>query len=147
MQGHTIAAARRDGASGHCKSRWCVGPFYAKECSYQALCHPRFSTSLAFPHKTHIWQATDASPFFRRQRSQSIHFRSHIFFSSSPLLSSFSTVIHCVRFFSSKCSIQFTTTLIRREYSEGTEIYCARLFRQKVLVSLYRYWFDEKMSL
>ena len=41
----------------------------------------------------------------------------------------------------------FTTTLIRREYSAETEIYCARLFRQKVLVSLYRYWFDEKMSL
>ena len=74
-----------DVLSGHLlsKSRWCVGPFYAKECSYQALCHPRFSTSLAFPHKTHIWQATDASPFFRHsQRSQSIHFRSHIFFSA-----------------------------------------------------------------
>ena len=119
----------------------------------QRNAHIRPFATPVFPRlwHSHIKLTSGRPPMhllFLDVRGHNLFISDHIFFFSSvPLLSSFSTVIHCVRFFSSKCSIQFTTTLIRREYSAETEIYCARLFRQKVLVSLYRYWFDEKMSL
>ena len=117
----------------------------------QRNAHIRPFATPVFPRlwHSHIKLTSGRPPMhllFLDVRGHNLFISDHIFF-FLLLLSSFSTVIPCVRFFSSKFSIQVTTTLIRREYSAETEIYCARLFRQKVLVSLYRYWFDEKMSL
>ena len=88
----------------------------------QRNAHIRPFATPVFPRlwHSHIKLTSGRPPMhllFLDVRGHNLFISDHIFFFSSfPLLSSFSTVIHCVWFFSSKSSIQFGKTLIRRKY-------------------------------
>ena len=120
----------------------------------QRNAHIRPFATPVFPRlwHSHIKLTSGRPPMhllFLDVRGHNLFISDHIFFFSSfPLLSSFSTVIHCVRFFSSKCSIQFATTLIRREYFVRKLRELIQRKRKSTVFDYFvkRCWFDEKIS-
>ena len=120
----------------------------------QRNAHIRPFATPVFPRlwHSHIKLTSGRPPMhllFLDVRGHNLFISDHIFFFSSfPLLSSFYTVIHCVRFFSSKCSIQFATTLIRREYFVRKLRELIQRKRKSTVFDYFvkRCWFDEKIS-
>ena len=120
----------------------------------QRNAHIRPFATPVFPRlwHSHIKLTSGRPPMhllFLDVRGHNLFISDHIFFFSSfPLLSSFYIVIHCVRFFSSKCSIQFATTLIRREYFVKKLRELIQRKRKSTVFDYFvkRCWFDEKIS-